>query len=399
MLRNLIYSFCFHILFIAFLFISTFEFTEKISSIKATPLTISFINDNSIDDLDKIETDEEDDRVKDLKLEEKVELYNKLKNQKEIQAEMSKFAENGENIDNMVQKVDNVDNNNVSGNSNTNNNNDGNMEDGEEIIELNEFNYYYTPVYVAEDKVNTEEKRKLIENRIKREELRKKMKERNIVPEIDFEELKQIQDINKIVQLSQKPLHVAREKQEKKKMEELAMLAQKAQQAEKQQNNQNSNDEVISEMDKIALEMDIRSNIIDEKYAGLDEKNIFNKEDIDKLKEIEENKNDKKYDLSLREKRNIQRQIKGCYKMAILRSKKDSKAVVALTVNIEKNGIVNMNNIKVNLVADDFENGYDIAVDNAKSALVFCSPLRGLPAGKYKTWRQMTFVFDSNNLE
>ena len=98
-------------------------------------------------------------------------------------------------------------------------------------------------------------------------------------------------------------------------------------------------------------------------------------------------------------KRNIQRQIKGCYKMAILRSKKDSKAVVALTVNIEKNGIVNMSNIKVNLVADDFENGYEIAVDNAKSALVFCSPLRGLPAGKYKTWRQMTFVFDSNNLE
>ena len=41
----------------------------------------------------------------------------------------------------------------------------------------------------------------------------------------------------------------------------------------------------------------------------------------------------------------------------------------------------------------------EIAVDNAKSALIFCSPLRGLPAGKYKTWKQMTFVFDSNNLE
>ena len=47
MLRNLIYSFCCHILFIAFLFISTFEFAEKISTTKATPLTISFINDNS----------------------------------------------------------------------------------------------------------------------------------------------------------------------------------------------------------------------------------------------------------------------------------------------------------------------------------------------------------------
>ena len=408
MLRNLIYSFCCHILFIAFLFISTFEFAEKISTTKATPLTISFINDNSIEDLEKVETGQEDERVKDLKLEEKVDLYNKLKNQEEIQKEIERISQNDNNV---KQNIENNINNKINNNDNNleeNRQNQGlqgnkneNIEDGEANTELNEFNYYNTPVYVAEDKVNTEEKRKLIENRIKKEELRKKIKERNAVPDINFEELKQIQDMNTIVKLSLKPLHIAKEKNEKRMAKAANMLEEEQVMVsnENKDDQNNNSDEIISEVDKMALEMDIKNNIIDEKYAGLDEKNIFNKEDIEKLKEIEEEKNDKKYSLSLREKRNIQRQIKGCYKMAILRSKKDSKAVVALTVNIEKNGIINMNNIKVNMVVDDFENGYEVAVDNAKSALVFCSPLRGLPAGKYRSWRQMTFVFDSNKLE
>ena len=408
MLRNLIYSFCCHILFIAFLFISTFEFAEKISTTKATPLTISFINDNSIEDLEKVETGQEDERVKDLKLEEKVDLYNKLKNQEEIKKEIERISQNDNNV---KQNIENNINNKINNNDNNleeNRQNQGlqgnkneNIEDSEANTELNEFNYYNTPVYVAEDKVNTEEKRKLIENRIKKEELRKKIKERNAVPDINFEELKQIQDMNTIVKLSLKPLHIAKEKNEKRMAKAANMLEEEQVMVsnENKDDQNNNSDEIISEVDKMALEMDIKNNIIDEKYAGLDEKNIFNKEDIEKLKEIEEEKNDKKYSLSLREKRNIQRQIKGCYKMAILRSKKDSKAVVALTVNIEKNGIINMNNIKVNMVVDDFENGYEVAVDNAKSALVFCSPLRGLPAGKYRSWRQMTFVFDSNKLE
>lgn len=410
MLRNLIYSFCCHILFIAFLFISTFEFAEKISTTKATPLTISFINDNSIEDLEKVESGQEDERVKDLKLEEKVDLYNKLKNQEEIQKEIERISQNDNNMEQNIENEinnDDISNNEINDNNTTKNSqnqnleHDRNTENNDEIVELNEFNYYNTPVYVAEDKVNTEEKRKLIENRIKKEELRKKIKERNAVPDINFEELKQIQDMNTIVKLSLKPLHIAKEKNEKRMAKAANMLEEEQVMVsnENKDDQNNNSDEIISEVDKMALEMDIKNNIIDEKYAGLDEKNIFNKEDIEKLKEIEEEKNDKKYSLSLREKRNIQRQIKGCYKMAILRSKKDSKAVVALTVNIEKNGIINMNNIKVNMVVDDFENGYEVAVDNAKSALVFCSPLRGLPAGKYRSWRQMTFVFDSNKLE
>lgn len=396
MLRNLIYSFCFHVLFVALLFISTFEFTEKITLNKVAPLTIGFINENAIDDLEKIEAKKEDEMVKDLKLEEKIELYNKIKNRKEIQKENEKFNFNKER-----ESIKSNTNNEKEVKDNKEKEKKSNKKEEENNIKENEFSYYITPVYVAEYKINTDEKRKLIENRIKREELRKAIKERNAVPSLDFEEIKQMQTIEEIVKISQKPLVVAKAKKDKKIEQEKAQNAEKtnekADENNKDENNE-QNDNSVS-VDQMALEIKAINNVIDKKYDNLSEENIFNKEDIEKLKEINDTKNDTKYMLSLREKRNIQRQIKGCYKMAILRSKKDSKAIVALTVNIEKDGIVNMNNIKVNMVADDFENGFEIAVDNAKSALIFCSPLRGLPAGKYKTWKQMTFVFDSNNLE
>ena len=234
--------------------------------------------------------------------------------------------------------------------------------------------------------------------------MRKAIKERNAIPSLDFEEIKQMQTIEEIVKISQKPLVVAKAKKDKKIEQENAQKAEKTNEKADENKDENNdkkneqNDNSVS-VDQMALEIKAINKGIDKKYDNLSEENLYNTEDIEKLKELNDTKNDTKYMLSLREKRNIQRQIKGCYKMAILRSKKDSKAIVALTVNIEKDGIVNMNNIKVNMVADDFENGFEIAVDNAKSALIFCSPLRGLPAGKYKTWKQMTFVFDSNNLE
>ena len=261
--------------------------------------------------------------------------------------------------------------------------------------EENEFSYYHTPVYVAENKVNTEEKRKLIENRLKKQELRKKIKEKNIIPKVDTENMRQLKSINDIVKISQKPLVVKRDKKKEKNLEkEKEMVGNNV--IAKNNNEDNSSLDV----NELITEISLADNKLDAKYEGLNENQIFSEEDYKKLKEIEDNKADTKYMLSLREKRNIQRQIKGCYKMAILRSKKDSKAIVALTIKVEQDGIINMNSIKVNKIVDNFDkDGFDIAVENAKSALVFCSPLRGLPIGKYKTWKQMTFVFDSNNLE
>ena len=375
MLRNLLYSFFFHVMFIGLLFLSTIELDTKIIKTEATPLTINFLNDNVIDDIKEVKTKSEDERVKNLTLDEKIDLYNKIKNQKEIEKSNRIVYEKSKKQP-VKKKQPEI-------KSNTEN-------------EENEFSYYYTPVYVAEDKINTEEKRKLIENRLKREELRRKMKEKNIIPKVDVNNIKQMRSMDEIVKVSQKPLVVKKEKKVEKKLEKL-----------ENGNNITNNSgvepdiqEMTLDINELVTEINIANNIIDDKYKGLGKDQIFNENDFKKLKEIDDNKSDTRYMLSLREKRNIQRQIKGCYKMAILRSKKDSKAVVALTVKVEQDGIIDMKSIKVNKIIDNFDKtGFDIALENAKSALVFCSPLRGLPVGKYKSWKQMTFVFDSNNLE
>ncbi|MDD2840063.1 MAG: hypothetical protein PHY80_02950 [Rickettsiales bacterium] len=378
MLRNLLYSLFFHILFITLLALSTIELSQKILTTNITPLTISFLNENTIEDLEAIKTDNENDKIKNLSLEEKIELYNKLKNLKNVEENTKIIYEKSEKKPIVKQTNNNLNN-----------------------IEENEFSYYYTPVYVAESKVNTEEKRKLIENRIRREELRKKMDEKNIAPKVDVSTMKQTQKMEDIIKISQKPL-IVKKKEENKPIvvEDKTSVAVANNQQQTPQTNEEQNKENIEDIDGLISQINMSNNEVDEKYKDVNTSEIFNQEDYEKLKEIDENKIDSKYILSLREKINIQRQIKGCYKMAILRNKKDSKAIVGLTVEVAQDGIIDMHNIKINKIVDNFDNeGFTIALDNAKSALVFCSPLRGLPSGKYKTWKHMIFIFDSNNLE
>ena len=286
MLRNLIYSFCFHVLFVALLFISTFEFAEKITLNKVNLLTIGFVNENTIDDLEKIEAKKEDERVKDLKLEEKIELYNKIKNRKEIQKENEKFNFNKEkeslksNTNNEKEVKDNKEKEKKS-----------NKKEEENNVKENEFSYYITPVYVAEYKINTDEKRKLIENRIKREELRKAIKERNAIPSLDFEEIKQMQTIEEIVKISQKPLVVAKAKKDKKIEQENAQNAEKTNEKadenkdenKDEKNEQNEQNDNSVSVDQMALEIKAINNVIDKKYDNLSEENIFNHCNFSKL--------------------------------------------------------------------------------------------------------------------
>lgn len=391
MLRNLLYSLFFHIVFIALLVLSTMDFSRETPTTQATPLTISFLNENSLEEIKDIKAKKENESVKDLTIEEKIDLYNKVKNLENLK-QKGIYEKSDKKQKKSSEKT-------ISLNSS----------------EENEFEYYYTPIYVAENKINTEEKRKLIENRIKREELRKKMKEKNIVPKVDVASIKQIQKLEDVIKISQKPL-VVKKKDKKEEVKDNIKLNDKQELLASNDISTNKQNEVIEDkndslveentyeeslnVDEVITSIAISSNQIDQKFENVKSDEIFNSEDIKKLKEIDENKADTKYMLSLREKINIQRQIKGCYKMAILRSKKDSKAIVGLTVNVAKDGIIDMHNIKVNKIVDNFNTeGFDTALENAKSALVFCSPLRGLPSGKYKTWRYMTFIFDSNNLD
>ena len=367
------------------------DFSRETPTTQATPLTISFLNENSLKEIKDIKAKKENESVKDLTIEEKIDLYNKVKNLENLK-QKGIYEKSDKKQKKSSEKT-------ISLNSS----------------EENEFEYYCTPIYVAENKINTEEKRKVIENRIKREELRKKMKEKNIVPKVDLASIKQIQKLEDIIKISQKPL-VVKKKDKKEEVKDNIKLNDKQELLASNDISTNKQNEVIEDkndslveentyeenlnVDEVITSIAISSNQIDQKFENVKSDEIFNSEDIKKLKEIDENKADTKYMLSLREKINIQRQIKGCYKMAILRSKKDSKAIVGLTVNVAKDGIIDMHNIKVNKIVDNFNTeGFDTALENAKSALVFCSPLRGLPSGKYKTWRYMTFIFDSNNLD
>lgn len=109
--------------------------------------------------------------------------------------------------------------------------------------------------------------------------------------------------------------------------------------------------------------------------------------------------------LSIREKTNIQRQIRSCYKMAIIRSGVDSTTKVTLHVSVKKDGNINMREVYVLdedayfYKSEEKRREFEEAVENAKTALVFCSPLRNLPSNKYRVWKEMSLEFDSNKIE
>jgi outer membrane biosynthesis protein TonB len=101
--------------------------------------------------------------------------------------------------------------------------------------------------------------------------------------------------------------------------------------------------------------------------------------------------------LSLREKFNIQSQLRVCYKRAIKENGKDSQIKVTVAVNIAEDGSMAPN---FDDVIDEAkykqDSKYKIAIDNAKRALELCSPLRNLPLDKYDIWKEVLLEFDEN---
>lgn len=129
-----------------------------------------------------------------------------------------------------------------------------------------------------------------------------------------------------------------------------------------------------------------------------DIEHIFTKEDYEIM--ANNNKNSI-YELSFREKSNIQKQIKICYKNAVLKTQKSSSIVMSAKISLDKSGQIDMNNIIFEIqneenVGDIDKNNYFITVENIKLALVYCNPLRGLPTFKYNIWKNMNLTFNNN---
>ena len=153
-------------------------------------------------------------------------------------------------------------------------------------------------------------------------------------------------------------------------------------------------------LDNLANESikDISTKFDDEEIMKIDLNSIFSQNDYEKL-----NDNSKKsiYDLSIREKVNIQKQIKMCYKNAMLKTKKTSNLLISANVSVSRDGVINMNTVNFNLVNDQKlenvdKNDYDKTIENIKLALIYCNPLRNLPYQKYNIWKNMNLLFNNN---
>ncbi len=102
-------------------------------------------------------------------------------------------------------------------------------------------------------------------------------------------------------------------------------------------------------------------------------------------------------DLSVREKFNIQSQLKRCYRMAIDEAKLSSKAKVLIKVGISKDGYIESDLdelIDIERYNNPKEPDYKIAIDNIERAIDLCSPLRNLPLEKYDVWKEVILEFD-----
>lgn len=136
----------------------------------------------------------------------------------------------------------------------------------------------------------------------------------------------------------------------------------------------------------------IEKNIING-TVKIDMDKIFTNEDIEKIKE-KFNENYDNMALSKREKFSIQNQILICYKNALIQTKKASKLKVFVTIEMKKNGYINMKTVKIDIPSNPDKKEQDIAHKNIMTSLDYCNPLRNLPAMKYDAWKVINLVFN-----
>jgi hypothetical protein len=147
---------------------------------------------------------------------------------------------------------------------------------------------------------------------------------------------------------------------------------------------------------------------------NLEEKNVVI--DVGNVKEDQEDQ-EEQYDftkksidnlyLLVREKFNIQNQIKRCYQNA-LKEDGNNKMAIYAHIFIAKNGFINTDliifkefakNKNLSNTEDADKNQVDIeqynkAIKTVKKALKFCNPIRNMPQDKYNVWKEIDLQFD-----
>lgn len=104
-----------------------------------------------------------------------------------------------------------------------------------------------------------------------------------------------------------------------------------------------------------------------------------------------------KLDLPIRDKFNIQSQIVGCYKRAIIQfgGNKISEAIV-VNIKLSKDGTIDQKNMifkDYDRYSNPNEKEFRRGVDIVKQTISFCSPLRKMPEDKYNVWKEIDLQF------
>ncbi len=102
-------------------------------------------------------------------------------------------------------------------------------------------------------------------------------------------------------------------------------------------------------------------------------------------------------ELSVREKFNIQSQLKLCYHRASQENKPSNKTKIVIEIEINKEGKIETNVddlINYELYDDPAEKDYRIVIDNIRRAIDLCSPIRNLPQEKYDIWKEVILEFE-----
>lgn len=258
----------------------------------------------------------------------------------------------------------------------------------EPIVKSNEFEniFYYieTPLYISKNKLTKDEIKQIEKNNEIKQEIRRVIKLNK--KEHLFARNRNINNYtsSQLIRIAQKPVIIrGRNKQliiNSKEQVSYDIIA-----------------EVLLGAKHIS---DITQKFSEQEISEIQSNEIFTKDDWRKLVEAETlRKKMEKYNLTAREKANIQRQIKGCYKKAIVQSDVDSSLVIDATVKLDREGYINMDKVKiVDKGIYSSQSDYQMAVDNVKIALIFCNPIKDLPAKKYIMWNEMTFTFDSQSV-
>lgn len=152
---------------------------------------------------------------------------------------------------------------------------------------------------------------------------------------------------------------------------------------------------ITKDKEQREIEKKLKENFI---RPDINVNDIFTSKDLKIIKEIIKADNST-FTLTTREKILIQQQLKTCYREAVAKNNKMSKTAASVDLELSKNGFINMDKINIKILDKDNQyskDDYDIMVENIKTTVILCNPLKNLPLFKYENWQKMNFIFGSN---